>query len=240
METSNHLLGEIFTLGGFAVGILIFFLRASKSDFSKRQAAWLALAALTGGVLGAKLLRFIFAAGAGAPNLALLSDGRTIIGGILVGWCAVELAKAKMGITKSTGDGFALALAAGEAVGRIGCFFNGCCTGIAASVPWAVYQQGCWRHPAQLYSSVFAFLICLSLLYLGRYPRFKNKLFRFYILFYGSGRFALEFLRQRTEMFMGLSAAQWVCLEMVVMLAGAMAIVHFINSRQTVSDEANG
>src|SRR5438045_6526543 len=130
--------------------------------------AWLAIAGLTGGVIGAKLTELIFEGWpikvAFVAGLDPRAGGRALLGGMIFGWISVELAKWRLGIKRSTGDLFALALPAGEAVGRIGCFLNGCCYGKACNVPWAVYQHGAWRHPAQLYASAVATIVFVVLL----------------------------------------------------------------------------
>ena len=194
---------------------------------------YVALAGLVGGVVGAKLTEWVlvnyhtFAAHPTAmldPRLG----GRTLIGGLVVGWMAVEIAKWRLGIKRSTGDMFALALPAGEAFGRIGCFFNDCCYGTPSNVAWAVHQHGAWRHPTQLYSSAVAVVLFAALFALrDKMPR-EGDLFRLYLVLFGVSRFALEFLRERNVSFGGLSLAQWVCLEIVV----AFSLTLFISSRR--------
>src|ERR1044071_993758 len=131
-----------------------------------------------------------------------------------------------MGIRRSTGDLFALALPAGEAVGRIGCFFNGCCYGVPVargSVPWAIFQHGAWRHPAQLYSAAAALLLLVLLLAVrDRLPR-EGDLFKAYRLLFGASRLLIEFWRERPALLAGLSLAQWVSVELAV--AGAAALL---------------
>jgi phosphatidylglycerol:prolipoprotein diacylglycerol transferase len=184
---------------------------------------------LCGGVLGAKVTEWVLAGGAGlaAHPLAVLDPrlgGRALIGGVIVGWGVVEVAKRRLGIRRSTGDLFALALPAGEAVGRVGCFFNGCCYGVPTALPWAVYQHGAWRHPAQLYAAALALTLFAALAAMrDRLPR-EGDLFRLYLALFGAGRFVLEFVRERTLSFGGLSLAQWICLELAVACGLALAL----------------
>jgi phosphatidylglycerol:prolipoprotein diacylglycerol transferase len=224
-------LGTLFTALGYLVGALAFYLAARQRRLATEGIGQVALAGLCGGVLGAKVTEWALTRGSGlvshpAAFLDPRLGGRTLIGGILVGWIAVEVAKRRLGIRRSTGDLFALALPAGEAVGRIGCFFNGCCCGVASHVPWAVHQHGDWRHPTQLYSSFVAVgLFALLLASRDRMPR-EGDLFRLYLVLYGAGRFMLEFLRERTPAFGGLSLAQWICLELVVVVTPALVLSH--------------
>lgn len=211
-------MGFIFTTLAYVLGAAVFFFH-TRSRFDKRQSYWLLFAGLVGGILGAKLIRFLFAVSAGADLNMLWAhpEGRTIIGGILCGWLSVEICKRMLKIERSTGDAFALALSVGEAAGRIGCFFNSCCCGApAAGLSWAVFQAGSWRHPAQIYSAISASLIFICLVFLRKKVKYEGDLFRIYVVLEASSRFCLEFVRERTEVFYGLSMAQWVCLEMAL------------------------
>lgn len=226
-------LGLIFTTLAYLAGALVFFLHSRTRRLGLKQSFWLLFAALAGGIFGAKLVRLLFAAAAGADLswLAAHPDGRTIIGGILCGWLAVALCKRRLGIVGSTGDSFALALSLGEALGRIGCFFNACCCGaVVSSLPWAVYQDAAWRHPAQIYSALCAFSIFLLLVFLRKKVKWEGDLFRIYVLLEGSSRFLLEFARDRTEIIYGLSMAQWVCLELVVSML--IAVVYMLKKEK--------
>ena len=153
-------LGEFFTLLGFLTGALVLWRWSRAQKLDTQGMKTVALAGIVGGVAGAKITQWIV--GEGALAGAMLnphSGGKSLVGGLVCGWLAVEIAKRVLGIRRSTGDGWALALPAGEAVGRIGCFFNGCCYGTRCDASWAIYQHGAWRHPTQLYSGAAAALI---------------------------------------------------------------------------------
>jgi len=59
----------------------------------------------------------------------------------------------------------------GQAIGRIGCLFSGCCYGIETSGTWGVVTRFApgLRHPYQLYESAADFLIFFLLLRLFGY-----------------------------------------------------------------------
>ena len=105
------------------------------------------------------------------------------------------IAKRIMGIRRPTGDLFAMALPAGEVVGRIGCHLNGCCYGIRCEMPGAVFQHGALRFPAQLVSSATAAVMFGVLLWLAPKLKREGDLFRAYLLLFGTTRFAIEFVR---------------------------------------------
>jgi hypothetical protein len=118
-----------------------------------------------------------------------------VLGAIAGGYLSVVLYKRHLGIERPTGDLFAVALCAGEAIGRWGCFFGGCCYGKPSHAAWAVWQHGAWRHPTQIYLSLASLLILGCLLLLERTDPRENALFYFQGLLYCVSRFVIEFFR---------------------------------------------
>ncbi|GIT30360.1 MAG: hypothetical protein Ct9H300mP1_24060 [Planctomycetaceae bacterium] len=55
----------------------------------------------------------------------------------------------------STGDSFAVSIPVAVAIGRLACFTNGCCHGIATGLPWGSISGRNRRHPTQIYESLF-------------------------------------------------------------------------------------
>ena len=118
----------------------------------------------------------VFGAGVGAvvfgtANLWLCQESgvaRSIEGAIAGGILAVELYKRSAHITARTGARFALPLAVGVAVGRIGCYLAGLddfTYGTPTTLPWGHdFGDGIARHPVQLYESAamaaFAIVLC--------------------------------------------------------------------------------
>ncbi|MBL1150139.1 MAG: hypothetical protein HND42_08025 [Armatimonadetes bacterium] len=216
-------LATLFTLLGYfvAVGVLIW--AAKKKRMATEGVAWVAMIGTAGGLIVARLVQFLIE---GWPNrISFVSffdptlGGRALLGGIVGGWIAVEIAKRRFGLKRSTGDLFALALPAGEAVGRIGCHFGGCCYGTEFAGAWAVYQHGALRHPAQLYSAGYAALLFVWLLWMRKRVATEGALFRHYLLGFGAGRFVLEFFRWREHLWVGLSPMQWLCIELIIYAA---------------------
>lgn len=213
-------LGEFFTALSYAVGAVVFWLSARRKGLNTQGIGWVVVAGFVAGIVGAKVTQMVFQGWpTSMPVEATMNPkvgGRALLGGLLFGWLGVELAKRRLGIRRSTGDHFALALPAGEAVGRLGCHFNGCCYGAACDLPWAIHQHGMDRHPAQLYSAFAASALFGGLLWLRpRLPR-EGDLFRAYLIGFAVLRFGLEFLRWRESLILGLSPMQWFCLELLV------------------------
>ena len=119
-------------------------------------------AAVAGAALGAKLLFWLEDPQPTLHNFtnpAYLIGGKTIVGALMGGLLTVELIKRYIGLRTSTGDLYAIPLAAGIAIGRIGCFLTGLSDntyGTPTSLPWGInFGDGIPRHPTQLYEIVF-------------------------------------------------------------------------------------
>lgn len=215
-------LGSALTIGGYIVGALVFWLRAREKRVATHGFAALAVWALCGGVLGAKVAEWALALGWDfwrhwLDFFSLQSGGRTILGGVLGGWLGVELGKRRLGIRRSTGDLFALAIPAGEALGRVGCHFNNCCYGKVCSLPFAVFQHGEWRHPAQLYAAASSALIFIALWRVrDRWPH-EGDAWKAFLVLWGAARFVVEAFRAHDSPAStgAISSAQWACLGLI-------------------------
>lgn len=212
-------LGELITALAYVVGGAVWFWAARDKRLSTEGFLPVVAAGLFVGLVGAKLTELVAGGWPFSVSFSVAFDprsgGRALFGGLVFGWIGIEIAKRVMGIRQRTGDLFALALPAGEAVGRIGCYLNGCCYGRACRLPWAIYQHGELRHPTQLYSAVSATLLFLILLAVRKRLRREGDLFLLYLLGFGISRFVIEFFRAPDHLYGGLSIMQWFCLELI-------------------------
>jgi prolipoprotein diacylglyceryltransferase len=187
--------------------------------------ALLALSAFVGGAFGAKMP---FVGATWLEPSAWLSDGKTIVAGLIGAYVAVELTKLCLGVRVKTGDTFALPLALALAVGRWGCFFNGCCYGAPTSLPWgvafAVDEQTVFCHPTQLYESAFHLLMAAIQLLLMRTGLLCTHLLQFYLICYGVYRFLTEFIRPEPAWLGLLTFYQWAALFLVAALTVQWAV----------------
>jgi prolipoprotein diacylglyceryltransferase len=151
----------------------------------------------------------LFGAGVGAVlfgtlNLWLSQQAgfaRSIEGAIAGGIFAIELYKRSAGITARTGARFALPLAVGTAVGRIGCYLAGLddfTYGTPTTLPWGHdFGDGVLRHPVQLYESLA--MAAFAVWYIVRVRRNDRFVVEngFYLAvgYYGLQRFIWEFIK---------------------------------------------
>ena len=227
------ILGTFFTGLGYLVGAFVLWWAASTKKLATKGIGWVAFTGFFAGIIGAKLTQLVAEGWPLRVPLETALDpragGRAILGGLIFGWIGVECSKWRLGIRRSSGDLFALALPAGEAVGRIGCFFNGCCYGEKCDLPWAVYQHDAWRHPAQLYSAATSAALFAALVWIRPRLQREGDLFLLYLFGFGTTRFLLEFVRWRESLIFGLSPMQWFCAELV---AGSI-IAFGVKNRRT-------
>ena len=99
-----------------------------------------------------------------------------------------------------------------QGFGRIGCFLNGCCSGKACDLPWAVRFPGSFQsvHPAQLYEAFFDFALFFFLAKGSLRKKFDGQILACYFCLYPAGRFMLEFLRADNPSVFFLTYNQWI------------------------------
>jgi len=120
-------------------------------------------------------------------------------------------------------------IALGQAIGRIGCFLNGCCYG--KPVPWGVYfpVHAERLHPTQAYSSIALFGIFLLLRFLQNRKHADGQIFFMYVVLHSCSRFIVEFFRADTSKFaIGLSLFQIIS---IILCCGSLYGIFYLRSQ---------
>jgi phosphatidylglycerol---prolipoprotein diacylglyceryl transferase len=158
------------------------------------------IAALCGAFLGAKLV-YVLAEGwlhFGQEDMWLhLATGKTILGALLGGFAAVEIAKRLLGYRGITGDWFALIAPMAILLGRVGCLLHGCCLGKECAPGWFTLPgpDGIQRWPAVPVEILFNLAAIAVLFFLRRNRLLPGQHFHLYLIAYGTFRFGHEFFR---------------------------------------------
>jgi len=178
---------------------------------------WIVVAAIAGAAVGSRILYWFEDPGRTLVRFtdpSYLLGGKTIVGGLLGGWIAVEWIKKRLGTRIRTGDLFAVPLAIGIAVGRMGCLFAGTgdgTYGLETTLPWGLdLGDGIPRHPVAIYEILW--MIALALLLDRRSLRSHRDgdLFLLFMAGYFSFRLLVDFLKPGVPL-AGLTALQWAC-----------------------------
>lgn len=207
--------------------------RYKKGGMNQEQRVAVGLAAFTGAMIGSKL-PFLFDVNVSLNSWVWLADGKTILGGILGGYLAVEVVKPFVSITERTGDHFAIPVAIAVAFGRLGCFVSGCCFGEVTDVPWGIEfpsardEVNVLRHPTQLYEATFHGLAVLVLRGLELKDWFHGRRLTLYLGSYLVYRFVSEWIRPEPDVMFGLTIYQLAC----ILLALLLIVAEIIASRR--------
>jgi len=215
---------DVFVLLGVATALAVLWWRRRNEPSDPRFAALVAGGLLTGAIFAKIGTGWQYVAYSEQPTVVglWLNGGQSVLGGLAGAYVGVLLAKRLVGYQGSTGDWFAPAVAAGLAVGRIGCFLTEQ-IGAPTTLPWGIsvsaetaaampYCPGCATgmamHPSFLYEILFhltAFVLLVKLS--GRLGR-PGDTFKLYLVAYALFRFGIEFVRENPEMALGLSGSQ--------------------------------
>jgi prolipoprotein diacylglyceryltransferase len=159
-----------------------------------------------------------------------LYGNRSILSGLLGAYVGAIVAKRLVGYRQHTGDLFAPAVAAGMAVGRIGCLLSEV-PGTPTSLPWGItlppdramalgVPAGVPLHPSFAYEIAFHLAAFVALrAWRDRWDD-SGELLKLYLVGYAAFRFAVEFVRGNETVLAGLTRPQWFILACAPLLVG--------------------
>jgi phosphatidylglycerol---prolipoprotein diacylglyceryl transferase len=226
--SSHPMLHPVFETLGYTCGYAWYRrARLRSGDLLGDEQRWTIIAAASiGALLGSRLLGLLEQ----TPRLKMtwqsifLPGGKTIVGGLLGGWLAVEMVKRLRGIKSRTGDLFVIPLCIGIAVGRIGCFLAGLADdtyGTPTRLPWGVdFGDGIARHPTQLYELLFLGLLAFVLNRYNRRPHSEGATFRLFLTAYLAWRLGVDFIKPQ-PLVHGMNLIQWSCVAGLVALTSS-------------------
>ena len=197
-----------FVAAGFVAGITIARHEAKRlgedQDMIMDLCFYVLIAAIVGSRLFYVLTNFSTFISDPLEIFRIWNGGLVFYGGFVVALIiAIIYVKQKEVSLFKTADMMAPALAMGHAIGRVGCFFAGCCYGKACDLPWAVTftnpdslaPVNIPLHPTQLYSFTVNLIIFIFLWVFRGRKRFDGQIFWIYVLLYGISRSFIEIFR---------------------------------------------
>ncbi len=204
------------------IGCAWFLKLARRQDLSFLMSIDLALVVLISGLLGARLLHVAFEEPAyykaqPLQILALWNGGFVFFGGfigaLLAGALYCQIRREPFWVWA---DLVARPAALAYAIGRLGCFLNGCCYGTHCDLPWSVYMQGDFRHPTQLYAALWELMVVLGLSLVTAIPGKRlhkpGAMFNIWLVAHAFGRLLMETFRAdpRGDLILGMSISTWI------------------------------
>jgi phosphatidylglycerol:prolipoprotein diacylglycerol transferase len=242
----------------FIVGTYLAAKRAERQGISAAQIIDLSFYILLSSILGARIL-FVFLnldyyKERLLDTLKIWEGGLVFYGGLIFAFFTVVwvLQKNKLPVWK-VADILAVPFAFGIAIGRMGCFLNGCCYGKisfahgvcfpAKDNPAAFAQQvldglipsgaafSLPVLPTQLYEALACLAIFFLLLWLEREKHFAGFSFWTFILFYSLSRFVIENLRYYDSNFIFGALTVSQIISIVLIAISTLALIR--GSRKT-------
>lgn len=205
---------------------------AAKVGLNSEKITNLAIYCAFSGMLGAKLLMFVFDWRIYLENPGEIFTFRTLQaagvyqGGLILAIIVAVLYMRNAGLPGLlTSDVFSPGLAIGHAIGRMGCLAAGCCWGTECARPWAVtftnpdaheltgIPLNVPLHPAQLYEVIAEVALFAFLYRRFHQPHRDGEIIGWYLALYSTIRFIVEFFRFHEQgLIAGLSLTQWISL----------------------------
>jgi prolipoprotein diacylglyceryltransferase len=215
-------LHELFVGLGMAVAALVVWLQVRHHGVRDDRLLYVVTGGVVGGAvlmrLGTWLQHVDLASNASLAEQWLYGN-RSILGGLLGAWLGVHVAKRLTGYRSRTGHLFAPAVAAGMAVGRIGCAFTEL-PGTPSSLGWGPVldettaarlggEAGVPLHLSLVYESLFhAVAFAVLWWWLRDGLERPAEAFVLYVAAYGLFRFFVEFVRGNEVVWAGLTRPQ--------------------------------
>ncbi len=211
--------------------------REGLGNITQNQVLSVAIWAVPGGVIGARLIHVFdeWSYFVDHPGDIIGGEGMGIFGAILGGTLTAVLYARIVGIPIGRlCDVGAFGLLVAQAIGRIGCFLNGCCYGTTTDLPWSTV----WTHPdsygpiveavhpTQIYELLFDLVIFGLIWGLRHRVKIPGVIYLIYISAYSIGRFTLSFWRENEEAFLGLQQAQLVSLAVLAIAVGLLIYIY--------------
>lgn len=212
---------------GICIAVIAALLISRKTDIMGYDIVYSAVITSIGAIIGSKVLFIIVSAKQiielQIPLINVIKGGFVFYGGLIGGIIGlfIYLKSYKLDIMRFF-DIYATVLPLGHSIGRIGCFFGGCCYGMEYNGPLhVVYTVNIGTTPTdipllpiQLIEAVFLLCLFAALLILYNRKPEKGTQVLVYGISYSAIRFVLEFFRGDTErgFLLGLSTSQIISL----------------------------
>ncbi len=224
----------VLLAAAYLLGLKFAMTRAKARNLDETRVLDLGIYIIISALIGAKLLLLVtnFQTFRDNPRelMSLVWSGGVFYGGLILAVAVALLYIRKVGLPLwTTCDVFAPGIALGHVIGRLGCFFAGCCYGKPTDHPWGITFTDPFTalnvgtplniplHPTQLYEAgAEALILILLLVSESRGRRFPGRTFWGYVFLYGISRYVIEIYRDDPRGTVGaFSTSQFISLLLV-------------------------
>ena len=229
---------------GFVAGLALLQLNKKYARLTSEQVSNIVMLGMISGVIGSRIFYVVqnwsYYKALPAAIIRVDQGGLVFYGGFILAfaliiWYVKKICKADV---VRVLDSLAPALAGAHALGRVGCFFNGCCYGKPANLWWSVVypentepfvRYGAMPlHPVQIYEAILNVILAAVLLLVVRKCK-RGIALAVYLLAYGLLRFVDEFFRgDHADFVQGFTPAQVIGFGMIP--AGIILLIIFLRA----------
>jgi phosphatidylglycerol:prolipoprotein diacylglycerol transferase len=242
----------VLLAAAYLLGLKLAMVRAKARGLDQARVLDLGIYIIISALVGAKLLLVLADFGTYVNNprelLTIVRAGGVFYGGLIVAVLVAVWYIKRIGLPLwTTCDVFAPGIALGHVIGRLGCFFAGCCYGTPTDQPWAITFTDPFAganvgtplnvplHPTQLYEAGAEALILAFLLSTERRGKqFAGRTFWLYMLLYAISRYVIELFRGDPRGTVGVfSLSQFIS---VILAPLALVMLVYLSRRATTPE----
>lgn len=236
-----------FVTLGMIMGIFVACKIAKKRGLKSDDILLLACYVIPIAILGARLYFVVFSGQSYSflEFFQIWNGGLAVLGGVIGGAVAIAIYCLihKKNFLKVT-DVAVVALILGQAIGRIGCYFGGCCYGIEVEndafkwFPMSVQIGGVWHYATFFYESFCCFVIFGVFLYLiNKKIQTTSIMSGLYLVSYGIVRCGLESIRDNhAALFIGSIKVSQL-LSGLIIIAGIVMILIALDRKKNPKEQ---
>ena len=178
---------------------------------------------------------------------AIWNGGLAILGAVIGGALGVLLYSIihKKNFLKLA-DTIVLGLLVGQAIGRIGCYFAGCCHGYEIEnsalhfFPLAINVDDTWRYATMFWESAWCLISFGILLFVFKKFKQTGVALSCYLILYGIGRAIIETFRGESLYLFGSGLKVSQLLAILMIVAGIISlIIIYTKHRKSLSEKDN-
>lgn len=132
----------------------------------------------------------------------------------------------------------------GQAIGRVGCYFAGCCYGVEVTDPnlqWfpvSTQIDGVWRYSTFFYESLWDLIgfVVLMLILRKSHVKQRGAIMSFYLIIYGCGRAWIEGMRGDSLYLGAIKVSQLLSIILIIIGLSVLLVTYLLHKKGKMKD----